>query len=72
MKEEVRRFFMNRFSEPEQGRLDLNGIRFHGIGQQQNDMLVGSFREGEIRAVVWDCESEKSPRPDGLNFKFIK
>ena len=22
--------------------------------------------------AVWDCESEKSPGPDGLNFKFIK
>jgi len=72
VKEEVRRFFMNRFSEPEQGRLDLNGIRFHGIGQQQNDMLVGSFHEDEIRAVVWDCGSEESPGPDGLNFEFIK
>ena len=32
VKEEVRRFFLNRFSEPEQGRPDLNGIKFHGIG----------------------------------------
>ena len=35
-------------------------------------MLVGSFSEEEIRKAVWDCDSEKSPGPDGLNFKFIK
>ena len=35
-------------------------------------MLVGNFYEEEIRRAVWDCGSEKSPGPDGLNFKFIK
>ena len=35
-------------------------------------MLVGRFHEDEIKRVVWDCGSEKSPVPDGLNFKFIK
>ena len=72
VKEEVRCFFNNRFSEPEQSRPVLNGVRFNGIGQLQHDMLVGSFNEEEIRAAVWDCGSEKSPGPDGLNFKFIK
>jgi len=72
VKEEVRSFFNNRFIKPEQRRPVLNGTRFCGIGQQQNDMLVGSFLEEEIRATIWDCGSEKSPGPDGLNFKFIK
>ena len=35
-------------------------------------MLGGPFKEEEIRAAVWSCGSEKSPGPDGLNFKFIK
>ena len=34
--------------------------------------MVDSFSEEEIRTAVWDCDSEKSPGPDGLNFKFIK
>ena len=72
VKEEVRRFFSNRFSEPEQCRPVLNGVRFCGIGQHQNDMLVGVFNEEEIRAAVWDYGSEKSPGLDGLNFKFVK
>ena len=28
--------------------------------------------EEEIRDAVWGCRSEKSPGPDGINFKFIK
>ena len=35
-------------------------------------MLVACFHEEEIELAVCDCRSEKSPRPDGLNFKFIK
>ena len=72
LKEEVRNFFLHRFREPEQDRPEFNGIRFPSIGQQQNDMLVGRYHEDEIKMAVWDCGSEKSPGPDGLNFKFIK
>jgi len=35
-------------------------------------MLLGRFHEDEINKVVWECGSEKSPGPNGLNFKFIK
>ena len=72
VKEEVRRFFNNRFIEPEHCRPVLNDTRFHGIGLHHNEMSVTNFLEDEIRAVVWECGSEKSPGPDGLNFKFIK
>ena len=52
VKEEIYRFFENRFIEPEQHRPILDGTRFFGIDQQQNDMLVASFTEEEIRADV--------------------
>ncbi|MCI79829.1 cysteine-rich receptor-like protein kinase, partial [Trifolium medium] len=26
----------------------------------------------EVKAAVWDCDSYKSPGPDGINFDFIK
>lgn len=34
--------------------------------------MVARFKEEEVKEAVWDCGSEKSPGPDGLNFKFIK
>ena len=72
VKEAVRVFFQQRFHEPEPSRPTLDGIRFQSINQQQNDMLVGRFQEEEVREAIWDCGSDKSPGPDGLNFKFIK
>ena len=72
VKEEVLRFFSNKFRESDHSRPVLDGVRFRGISQHQNDLLVGAFIGEEIRAAVWDCGSEKSPGPDGLNFKFIK
>ena len=72
VKEAVLLFFMNRFEENEWVRPKLDGVRFQNIGQQKSDMLTECFHEDEIKTVVWDCGSEKSPGPDGLNFKFIK
>lgn len=60
VKQEVRRFFSNRFREPEKCRPVLDGVKFCGIGQTHNDMLVGAFKEEEIRAAVWECGSEKA------------
>ncbi|KHN27163.1 hypothetical protein glysoja_039881, partial [Glycine soja] len=53
-------------------RPDLRGVCFGSLEMHQNDMLVGQFLEEEIRTAMWDCGSDKSPSPDGLNFKFIK
>ncbi|RZB79929.1 UDP-galactose/UDP-glucose transporter 5 [Glycine soja] len=72
VKAEIFRFFQQRYQEPELIRPKLNGVSFKSIGQQQNQMLVGCFSEEEIKRAVWECGSEKSPGPDGLNFKFIK
>ncbi|XP_071718366.1 uncharacterized protein [Rutidosis leptorrhynchoides] len=34
--------------------------------------LEGDVTEAEIRSAVWDCRSDKSPRPDGFTFELIK
>ena len=72
VKEEIYRFFQQRFQEHESIRPQLNGVSFKSINQQQNQLLVGCFSEEEIKRAVWECGNEKSPGPDGLNFKFIK
>jgi len=72
VKEEVRKLFLARFSEPDPIRQELSGIKLKGISLQQNEVLVRAFHEEEIKAVVWECGIDKSPGPDGLNFKFIK
>lgn len=72
LKEEVCMFFMKRFEENEWVRPKLDGVKFQNIGQQHNDILTECFHEEEIKAIVWDCGSEKNPGPNELNFKFIK
>ncbi|KAF1894440.1 hypothetical protein Lal_00043595 [Lupinus albus] len=44
----------------------LQGVQFDKLGSLDKDSLT------EIRIAVWDCDSGKSPGPDGYNFKFIK
>ena len=34
--------------------------------------LIKPFSLDEVKAAVWDCDSFKSPGPDGINFGFIK
>ena len=34
--------------------------------------MVEPFKEEEISSAVWACGSDKSPGPDGFNFRFIK
>ena len=72
VREEARAFFSQRFLEPNLHRPTLDGITFQTITQQQNNMLVAPFSEEEVRLAIWECGSDKSPGPDGLNFKFIK
>ena len=72
VKEEVRSYFSQRFQETYFHRPKLDGINFQTINQQQNFMLVAPFLEEEVRQAIWDCGSEKSPGPNGLNFKIIK
>lgn len=72
VKEEVRSFFAQKFQEPYAHRIRLDGICFQSLSQHHNDMLVARFLEEEVKQAVWDCGSDKSPGPDGLNFKFIK
>lgn len=49
VKEEVRRFFSQRFQEADYDKPKLDEISFKTITSQQNDMLVERFQEEEIK-----------------------
>jgi hypothetical protein len=34
--------------------------------------LTKPFSMDEVKETVWECDSFKSPGPDGINFGFIK
>lgn len=74
--EEVRATIKNRFSHNFAKRQvccpQLLQMPFTQITQEEAVALTVEFSEEEIRRAVWDCESSKSPGPDGFNFFFIK
>ena len=40
----------------------LGNVSFNSISDIDNEMLVSSFSEEEVKFVVWSCDSSKSPR----------
>lgn len=72
MKEEVKQFFERRFAANSWESPTLDGVPFSTLSQEDNDALTCRFDEGEIKEAMWECEGDKSPGPDGFNFKFIK
>src|ERR1044072_7746024 len=72
VKEEVRAFFAAKFSAISVNRPLLDGVGFSQISEDDNLMLCAKFELEELKEAVWQCEGDKSPGPDGINFKFIK
>ncbi|GKV44307.1 hypothetical protein SLEP1_g51499 [Rubroshorea leprosula] len=72
IKNEVATYFEELFTEEKWERPKLDGIDFKRISEADNDILTAVFSEKEVKEAVWECESSKSPGPDGFNFKFVK
>jgi len=50
----------------------LDNVSFNSISESDNEMLIGSFSEEEVKNAVWSYDSSKRLGPDGFNFCFIK
>lgn len=48
------------------------GISFNRLDDHDMKWIERPFTEAEIREVVWNCDGNKSPGPDGYTFNFIK
>lgn len=42
------------------------------LERHNGDELTKRFMEDEINKAVWDCDSNKSPRPNGFSFGFSR
>ncbi|MCH91947.1 LINE-1 reverse transcriptase like, partial [Trifolium medium] len=72
IKKEVKDHFANFFSEEWDNRPFLNGISFNSISAADNAILTEPFTEEEVKEIIWSCDGNKSPGPDGFNFNFLK
>ncbi|XP_057448194.1 uncharacterized protein LOC130739795 [Lotus japonicus] len=61
-------FFEGKFSRGDRLSLSLDGVPFRQISAADNTSLIAEFDPMEVREAVWQCGSDKSPGPDGMNF----
>lgn len=50
----------------------MDGLNFKILSERGKVGLVKPFSLEEIKDVVWNCDGDKSPGPDGFNFTFFK
>lgn len=73
VKQEVHNHFRRQFSAMSNERPYLpEEFGQKKLDEADNLFLVAPFTEDEIKQAVWDCESSRSPGPDGFSFEFIK
>ncbi|KAF1872158.1 hypothetical protein Lal_00033812 [Lupinus albus] len=69
---EVSDYFKNLFSFGTLLKSNLTGVDFPTLNDNQRLSLDVEFVEEDIRLAVWSCAGDKSPRPDGFNFRFFQ
>jgi hypothetical protein len=60
------------FKSNREERPGLDGSHFRKLSYIQAGTLTRPFSLDEVKDTVWDCDSFKSPGPDGISFDFIK
>ncbi|XP_058755694.1 uncharacterized protein LOC131628904 [Vicia villosa] len=58
--------------EVDDNRLDLNGVSFKYLDEEDNRGLEDKFLMEEIREAIWSCDLEKTPGLDRYSMEFFK
>ncbi|MCI16818.1 cysteine-rich receptor-like protein kinase, partial [Trifolium medium] len=64
--------FASHFKASNVERLGVDNLQFQRLSPLKSGSLTKPFSVAEVKVAVWDCDSFKSPGPDGINFGFIK
>ncbi|KAJ0897860.1 putative RNA-directed DNA polymerase [Helianthus annuus] len=72
IKKMVYSFFRDKFKDNLKFRPHLHCFNIKKISEAESLMLVEPFSENEIKNAVFECGDDRSPGPDGFNFRFIK
>lgn len=72
LRNKIRGHYEGHFKCKVSGRPTLGSMALPILGEAESNSLVEPFSEDEIKSAVWNCESDKSPGPDGVTFSFIK
>jgi len=64
--------FRTHFQPVQSTRPSMEGINFRTLSFNDGACLVKPFTLEEVKAAVWDYDSFKCPRPDGITLGFVK
>lgn len=64
--------FVDHFQAINVDRPSVANLNFRSLSVSEGGILIKPFSVQEIREAVWDCDSDKSPGPDGITFGFTK
>ncbi|GAU26497.1 hypothetical protein TSUD_361300 [Trifolium subterraneum] len=64
--------FASHFKAINVDRPGVDNLVFNRLNRLESSSLIVPFSVVEVKAAVWNCDSYKSPGPDGINFGFIK
>ncbi|XP_019459903.1 PREDICTED: uncharacterized protein LOC109359661 [Lupinus angustifolius] len=65
-------YFKKLFTQVHSPKPILAGVVFSMISDSQRTSLDLPFSEEEVKLAVWSCDGDKSPSPDGFNFKIFQ
>ncbi|GJS39529.1 RNA-directed DNA polymerase, eukaryota [Tanacetum coccineum] len=72
VKGEFFQHFSSRFDKPDASRATINMRYPKTLTYDQQNELESEVSNVEIKRAVWDCETDKSPGPDGFTFGFYR
>nr|KYP31178.1 Transposon TX1 uncharacterized [Cajanus cajan] len=72
IKEVVSSYFEEHFKARSWLRPRLSLAGFHVLSNAQSARLVVDFTKEEVCCLIRESDGDKSPRPDGFNFAFLK
>jgi len=64
--------FPSHFRKTTMERPGVESLRFRQLCLVEVGSLIRPFLSEEVKQAIWDCDSYKSPGPDGVSFRFIK
>jgi hypothetical protein len=72
IREAVFQHFCNHFKTVGAHRPGVGALQFRKLSFAEGGLLTKPFSLAEVKQAVWECDSFKSPGPDGISFGFIK
>jgi len=64
--------FSSHYKVTDLDRPGMEGLQFRQLCMVESGSLIRPFTLEEVKQAVWDCDSFKSPGPDGISFGFLK